>query len=86
MFVQGKITDECPSDIDALLEPELDDKMRNRILMAKSGVKTNESNVTFSVFNPTEETIILKKNARGSHYKLLTLYWNVLTCKTKNLT
>lgn len=65
MFVQGKITDKCPSDIDALLEPELDDKMRNRILMAKSGVKTNESIVTFSVFNPTEETLILKKNARG---------------------
>ncbi|XP_062588198.1 uncharacterized protein LOC134249845 [Saccostrea cucullata] len=79
MFVQGKINDEFPSDTKALIEPELDDKIRNRILMAKSIVKTNGSNVTFSVFNPTKETIILKKNARVASLQTID---SVLDCKS----
>lgn len=85
MFVQGKITDEFPSDIDALIEPELDDKIRNRILMAKSVVKTNGSNVTFSVFNPTKETIILKKNARVASLQTIDSVWDCKHMQNKEI-
>lgn len=84
MFVQGKIIDEFFFDIDVLFELEFDDKMCNCILMVKLGVKMNELNVMFLVFNFIEEIIIFKKNVRGFYYKLLILYWNVIICKIKN--
>ena len=64
MFVQGRVIDEFPTDIEALVEPDFGNKIENRILMAKSVVKTNGTDVMFSVFNPTKDTIILKKNAK----------------------
>lgn len=75
MIFQGKIT-LCPSDIDALIEPEHDDKTQDCILMAKSVVKTNGSNVTLSVLNPTKKTIILKKDARVALLQTIDSVWD----------
>lgn len=76
MFVQGKITDKFPPDIEALIEPDLDNRVGNRILMAKSVVNTNGLDVTFSVFNPTKETIILKKNAKVASLQTIDSVWD----------
>lgn len=58
MLYQGKITDVFSYDtcVYTLIEPELNDKIRNRILMANSVIKTNGLNVTFTLFNPTKKT------------------------------
>lgn len=78
MFVLDKITDKFLIYIDALFEQELDDKLRNRILMTMSVVKTNN---TFSVFNPA---IIFKKNAVMARLQTNSLYEFANTCKPKN--
>lgn len=61
-FLKGRIKGKIP-DLDSILEPCEGYVGEKHVIIPKSIVKSNDSEVIFSVLNPTPETVILKKNA-----------------------
>lgn len=62
IFLKGKIKGKLP-EMDSILEPFEGYMGEKHVIIPKSIVKSNDSEVVFSVLNPTPETVILKKNA-----------------------
>lgn len=62
IFLKGKIKGKLP-EMDSILEPFEGYMSEKHVIIPKSIIKSNNSEVVFSVLNPTPETVILKKNA-----------------------
>lgn len=62
IFLKGKIKGKLP-EMDSILEPFEGYMGEKHVIIPKSIIKSNDSEVVFSVLNPTPKTVILMKNA-----------------------
>ncbi|CAC5378553.1 unnamed protein product [Mytilus coruscus] len=62
MFVRGKIDADLTGNVDSILEPIDGFQGEKHVLIPKSVVQTSDTEVVFSILNPTPHAVILKRN------------------------
>lgn len=62
VYVRGKLKTPTGLAFDGILEPEIGFNGEKHVLIPKSVVRSEDSEITFSVLNPTPDNVILKQN------------------------
>lgn len=62
MFVRGKIDADLTGNVNSILEPIDGFQGEKHVLIPKSVVQTSDTEVVFSILNPTPHAVILKRN------------------------